>query len=54
MVYGPPDERAFQVGPAPYLRSALRAVLDPELAVNVVDLALVYHLAAAPGGEMAH
>jgi metal-sulfur cluster biosynthetic enzyme len=36
------------------VRQALRAVLDPEIGINVVDLGLVYRLDADAGGVTVH
>jgi metal-sulfur cluster biosynthetic enzyme len=34
------------------VRDALRAVKDPELNLNVIDLGLVYEIAVSEGGEV--
>jgi len=34
------------------VETALRGVLDPELGRSVVDLGLIYHIAATPAGKV--
>ena len=41
------DEHGYPTPEA--MREALKAVLDPEIGINIVDLGLVYELAAADG-----